>query len=111
MIDISGTQFIRPTPIAPISSEPSRTACAVSRSLPIWAFGKIWTVILPPVFSSIDFLNCSAQRCQPCAGGAGCAKRMRFARPARGPASRAAAASEASAEAPATRSTLRRDAD
>ena len=78
MIDISGTQFMSPTPIAPISSDPILTAWAVSRSLPICALGKIWTWILPPVLSSIDFLNCSAQMCQPCAGGAGCAKRMRL---------------------------------
>ena len=78
MIDISGTQFISPTPIAPISSEPRRTACAVSRSLPICAFGKICTCILPPLLSSRVFLNCSAQRCQPCAVGAGCARRMRL---------------------------------
>ena len=57
VIDISGTQFIRPTPIAPISIEPRRTACAVSRSLPICALGKICTVSLPPVLSSTDFLE------------------------------------------------------
>src|SRR5262249_11191567 len=76
VIDISGTQFMRPTPMAPISIEPTRTAWAVSRSLPICALGKICTVILPPDSCSMTFLNCSAQMCQPCAVGAGCAKRI-----------------------------------
>src|ERR1700737_3612390 len=78
VIDISGTQFMSPTPIAPISSDPMRTACAVSRSLPIWPLAKIWTCLFPPLLSPIVFLNCSAQIFQPCAGGAGCAKRMRL---------------------------------
>ena len=110
MIDISGTQFINPTPIAPISSEPRRTACAVSRSLPICAFGKIWTCIFPPLLSSSVFLNCSAQRCQPCAVGAGCARRMRLiaACAAAGP-DRSGDKIVVAAAAPAKRRAFRRD--
>ena len=105
MIDISGTQFIRPTPIAPISIEPMRTACAVSRSLPICAFGKDLDRDLAAGLVLDRFLEMLGPEVPAVRGRRG----MREADALDGSCARALVASngdsEASAEAPAKRST------